>query len=83
VNQAIIYRGREFRLRNPTAIRLMRRAVAEYDAGDDQYFMFSRRLVSLAVRNEAGLITSVEAWDAVKAMYTMYDIEVQLRATPA
>ena len=68
MDETIIYRGRPFRLKRPTAISLMRRAVAEYDAGDEDLVV--RRLVSLAVRNEAGLITSGEAWDAFDRLYT-------------
>ena len=61
MDQTIIYRGRPFRLRNPGAQTLLRRAVAKHDTG---HRVAARRLVSLAVRIEAGLVTSAEAFDA-------------------
>ena len=61
MEETIIYRKREFRLANAGAILLMKAAVAKHD--DDEEVM-ARRLVSLAVRTEAGLCTSVEALDA-------------------
>ena len=63
MNQTIIYRGRPFRLNNAGAITLMRRAVAKHDTGHP---VTARRLVSLAVRIEAGLCTSAEAFDAAE-----------------
>ena len=63
MDQAIIYRGRPFRLRNPGAQTLMRRAVAKHDTG---HRVTARRLVSLAVRIEAGLVTNAEAFDAAE-----------------
>jgi len=65
MDQPILYRGRPFRLTNAGAIILMRRAVAEHQAGDE---LTARRLVSLAVRTEAGLCTSAEAFDAAEAV---------------
>ena len=65
MDQTILYRGRPFRLNNAGAITLMRRAVARHHAGDEST---ARRLVSLAVRIEAGLCTSAEAFDAADAV---------------
>ena len=65
MDQPILYRGRPFRLSNAGAIILMRRAVAEHRAGDE---LTARRLVSLAVRTEAGLCTSAEAFDAAETV---------------
>ena len=66
MDETIIYRGRPFRLERPTAISLMRRAVAEHEAGNG---LTARRLVSLAVRTQAGLCTSAEALDAAGALF--------------
>ena len=61
MDQTIFYRGRPFRLTNSGAITLMRRGVAWHHAGDEP---LARGFVSLAVRIEAGLVTSAEAFDA-------------------
>ena len=60
----IMYRGRPFKLDNSGAIVLMQRAQDALREGDD---LLSRRLVSLAVRVEAGLITSAQGFDAAES----------------
>ena len=56
----VLYKGRPFYLRNRGAVTLMKRAVRKRREG---YERTARQLVSLAVRTEAGLITSGEAFD--------------------
>ena len=59
MDQPILYRGRPFRLKNAGAISLLRRAVNRHEHGD---LLSARRLVALAVRTEAGICTSAEAF---------------------
>ena len=66
MDETIIYRGRPFRLTIPGAQTLLRRGVAEHEAGNG---LTARRLVSLAVRTQAGLCTSAEALDAADALF--------------
>ena len=61
MDEPITYRGREFRLVNAGARFLMERAVEKHEDNEET---MARRLVSLAVRTEAGLCTSGEALDA-------------------
>jgi|TARA_R110000824_G_scaffold52740_1_gene146528 hypothetical protein len=61
----VLYRGRKFDLNTPGAAHLMKMAVRKRDEG---FEVTARRLVSLAVRIEAGLITSGEAFDAADVL---------------
>ena len=58
----VLYKGRPFgSLHNRGAVTLMRRADERHYCGDEST---AKQLVSLAVRMEAGLLTSAEAFDA-------------------
>ena len=61
----VLYKGRPFDLRNDGAQTLMKRAVRKRREG---YERTARQLVSLAVRTEAGLITSGEAFNAADVL---------------